>query len=70
MLAIGGQFTKENRTKEVCQYNPNTDSWQVISRMNVARSHCAAALLSENQLIVAGGTEFRRRELIELATIL
>ena len=70
LLAIGGQSTKGNRTKEVCQYNPNTDSWQVISPMNVARSHCAAALLSENQLMVAGGTEFRRSEMIELATIL
>ena len=69
LLAVGGESTnKKVRAKEIYQYNPSTDSWQVVSRMNVARSLCAAALLPDNKLMVGGGSEDDRR--VELATIL
>ena len=56
------------RSKDIYQYNPNSDSWHVVSHMNVARSHCAAALLPDSRLIVIGGSF--ERHLNELATIL
>ena len=67
LLAVGGESTK-GRSKDIYQYNPNTDSWHVIAQMNVARSHCAAALLQDNKLIVIGGSYKGHPN--ELATIL
>ena len=68
LLAVGGESTNEEvSTNEIYQYNPSTNSWQVISRMNIARSHCAAALLPDNKLMVGGGSANGKP--IELATI-
>ena len=67
LLAVGGESTNEVSTKEVYQYDPSTNSWRVISRMNIARSHCAAALLPDNKLIVGGGSANGKP--IELATV-
>ena len=70
LLAVGGESAKGDRCKEVRQYNPDIDSWQVISQMNVARSHCAAALLQDNKLMVVGGVSFLdQRQVNELATV-
>ena len=66
LLTVGGMSAKGKRIRSIYQYNPVADSWQVISRMNVARSECAAALLPDNKLIVAGGTPDNQ---IEVATI-
>ena len=66
LLAVGGEPSKEVSTKEVYQYNPSIDSWQVISQMNIARSDCAAALLPNRKLMVVGGASLNP---IELATI-
>ena len=66
LLAVGGESSKEVSTKEVYQYNPSTDSWQVISQINIARSDCAAALLPNSELMVVGGASLNP---IELGTI-
>ena len=69
LLAVGGKSTKGDRSNEVHQYNPTADSWQVISQMEVARSECAAALLPDDKLMVAGGIHLEVKEPIELANI-
>ena len=70
LLAVGGKSTEGERSNEVRQYDPTADSWQVISQMKVARSECAAALLPNNELMVAGGVPYEVKEPVELATIL
>ena len=68
LLAVGGQLAAEGEhIKDIHQYNPITNQWQVINRMKVARSECAAALLPNNKLIVVGGAP--HNEPIEVATI-
>ena len=39
----------------VHKYNPETNVWEAISQMNLARSRCFAAVLPGNKLMVAGG---------------
>ena len=68
LLAIGGKVVTEKKSiRDIHQYNSNTNTWQVIGQMNVARSECAAALLPDNKLIVVGGTS--KKEPIEVALI-
>ena len=66
LLAVGGSAVGD--TKFIRQYNPNTDSWQIVSQMQVARFECAVALLPNNKLLVMGGAS--EKEPFELATIL
>ena len=67
LLAVGGEFDKGEFSNNIYQFNPTTDSWQVISTMNTARSACAVALLPDNKLVVVGGTG--KEEPIELAKV-
>ena len=67
-MAVGGSTSSEQYTREIRRYIPHTDSWQVISQMNVARSSCVTALLSDNKLMVVEGTG-DNHEQIELASI-
>ena len=55
LLAMGGKTTKNVDTKRIHQYDPDTDSWQIVSPMKTERSRCAAALLHDNKLMVVGG---------------
>ena len=56
LLAVGGwSITEKRPTKEIYQYTPSTDSWHIVSQLNVARSKCTAALLPDNKLMVVGG---------------
>ena len=56
-MAIGGSTTKSNAgsTSEVRQYNPNTNSWNVISQMSGKRNNSLVAVLTNNTLMVCGG---------------
>ena len=65
LLAVGGKTTRGESVKEVLQYNPAADLWQVVSQMKIARFQCAATLLPDNKLMVVGGAE-----MCELATVL
>ena len=69
LLAVGGESIKGDRCEEIYRYSTETDSWQVVSQMNIARSHCAAALLQDNKLMVAGGVSSKDQQSIEVATI-
>ena len=50
LLIIGG-----SPSTAVHMYQPNTNSWEVISHMTTPRSNCLAAVLPDNQLMVVGG---------------
>ena len=58
LLAIGGgnstgMFGKP--TNAVYMYKPATNSWEVVSRMSVARRNCFAVTLPTNKVMVVGG---------------
>ena len=53
LLTIGGMDGKP--TTAVYMYNPDSDSWEVISHMAKPRFECIAAVLPNNQLTVVGG---------------
>ena len=56
LLAVGGCGDSfENCTTAIRQYNPATNSWEVISHMPTARSHTLVAVLPGNKLMVVGG---------------
>ncbi len=55
LVAVGGCDSASNPTDNVHTYNPATDSWNVINRMNTARRSCLAVVLPEDGLMVVGG---------------
>lgn len=57
LLAIGGIEIRETPacTTAVYMYSLITNSWEIVSHMQEARSHCYAAVLPNNQLTVVGG---------------
>jgi len=56
LLAVGGSDNSfQKRTTAIHQYNPATNSWEVISHMPTARSSALVAVLSGNKLMVVGG---------------
>ena len=69
LLTVGGESIEGDRCEEIYQYSTETESWQVVSQMKVARSHCAAALLPDNKLMVVGGVSSKDQQSIEIATI-
>ena len=55
LLAIGGMNPDTQSTTAIHEYNPTTDSWEIISHMGTPRLDCIAAVLPNNQLMVVGG---------------
>ena len=57
LLAIGGIEVQEKPacTAAVYMYSSIANSWEIVSHMQEARSHCYAAVLPNNQLMVVGG---------------
>ena len=56
LLAVGGCDDRfKDYTTAIHQYNPATNSWEVISHMPTARSHTLVAVLPGNKLMVVGG---------------
>ena len=55
LLTIGGMDSNNKPTTAVYMYNPDSDSWEVISHMATPRYYCFAAVLPNNQLMVVGG---------------
>ena len=64
LLAVGGVSTRGEPTKDVLQYNPTRDSWQVVSQTLIARSRteCSTALLPGNKLMVIGTRNYPPKE--------
>ena len=70
LIAIGGIYSNYKPTTAVHMYNPDSDSWEVISHMATPRYHCFAAVLPNNQLMVVGGWTGRgETDSVELATL-
>ena len=56
LLAVGGRDDNyKNFTTAIHQYNPATNSWEVISHMPTARYDTLVAVLPGNKLMVVGG---------------
>ena len=55
LLAIGGKDSDNKPITAIHEYNPSTNSWEVVSHMAKPRCSCYAAVLPDNQLIVVGG---------------
>ena len=56
LLAVGGcDDSFEHGTTAIHQYNPATNSWEVISHMPTARYDTLVAVLPGNKLMVVGG---------------
>ena len=79
LLAVGGcDEMIENYSTVIQQYNPATNSWEVISHMPTARLNPLVAVLPGNKLMVVGGNirqSFRmfsiiyRTDIVELGTL-
>ena len=77
LLAVGGSYDSfENYTTAIHQYNPATNSWEVISHMPTARYATLVAVLPGNKLMVMGGftrtsgARFgTRTDIVEIATV-
>ena len=55
LIAVGGRDSDNQPTSDIHQYNPSTNSWEVISHMATPRSGCLVAVLPDNQVMVVGG---------------
>ena len=74
LLAVGGcDDSLENLTTAIHQYNPTTNSWEVISHMPTARRNTLVVVLPGNKLMVVGGRTrksggMERTDIVEIAT--
>ena len=72
LLAVGGcDDSFENLTTAIHQYNPATNSWEVISHMPTARRNTLVAVLPGNKLMVVGGRTrksggMKRTDIVEI----
>ena len=77
LLAVGGSDDSfENFTTAIHQYNPATNSWEVISHMPTGRSRTLVAVLPGNKLMVVGGSMRKsstwlstETDIVEIATV-
>ena len=67
LLAVGGLDERNKPTSTIHQYNPTTDSWDLISNMPTARYQCLIAVLPINEMMVVGGNS--NPFTVEIATI-
>lgn len=63
LLAVGGEQLDERKTDAIYMYNPEANSWEVISHMAVPRSMCLVVNLPGNKLMVIGGRKDIESEL-------
>ena len=66
LLAVGGEHTTV-----IHQYNPATNSWEIISHMPTARCETLVAVLPGNKLMVVGGysSGYNVSDIVEIATL-
>ena len=71
LLAVGGHYKDQDAfTTAIHQYNPATNSWEVISHMPTARRETLVAVLPGNKLMVVGGiTTDTCSDVVEIATL-
>ncbi len=72
LVAVGGRDSSSIPTYSVYTYDPATDSWNVISLVNIARWRCLAVVLPGDRLMLVGGHTSRSGSQIasvEIATL-
>ena len=75
LLAVGGcDDSFEDYTTAIHQYNPATNSWEVISHMPTAQWNRLVAVLPGNKLMVVGGNiglfgNISKTDIVEIATL-
>ena len=55
LLAVGGCYQSCEPTSAIHEYNPTTNSWDLISNMQTARYLSFVAALPTNEMMVVGG---------------
>ena len=55
LVVVGGVDTERKTTGVIHKYNRTTDSWDIISNMQTARTYCLVAVLPTNEMMVVGG---------------
>ena len=55
LLAIGGGDNVSRSTTDVYGYDALTNSWDIVSQLNIRRSWCFAVTLPEKCIVVVGG---------------
>ena len=68
LLAVGGKY-KDDYISAIHQYNPETNSWEVISHMPTAQSDTLVAVLPGNKLMVVGDYKEYGTDTVEIATL-
>ena len=70
VLAIGGMDIQNKRTTSIYELNTDNNEWSHKSDMNITRSHCLAATLPDNNILVVGGLtdDFTITDETEIAT--
>ena len=57
LLAVGGKLSQaQETTAAIYAFSELTDSWEVVSHMDVGRCNCFAAVVPDNKLLVVGGS--------------
>ena len=71
LLTFGGRSMDYNLSAAVHMYNPEMNTWHVISEMMMARYRCLIAVLPQDKLIVVGGhSSFGVTNATEIASVL
>ena len=52
LLAVGGIDYMDTPISDVCMYRPTSNTWEIISKMQISQRMCFAAVLPNNELIV------------------
>ena len=61
LVAIGGTNDSKKPTYDVRYYDPQTDSWHIITKMKTKRYDSLVAVLPDDQLIIVGGCDAPRQ---------
>ncbi len=63
LLAVGGEDSNGDNTKDIYMYQYNETSWTVISEISTPRSQCLTTALPGNKLMMVGtgGDNTRRK---------
>ena len=70
LLAVGGCDKDFKPTSAIHQYNPTTNSWDLISNMPTARYRSLVAVLPTSEMLVVGGMiDQRHHDIAEVANI-
>ena len=69
LLAVGGCDKDFKPTSAIHQYNPTTNSWDLISNVPTARYRSLVAVLPTSEMLVVGGMIDQRHHAIDIAEV-